>query len=129
MNPRRFLATALFTLLFLLMGCAPAEFSRAQTTADRPASVLKGAADAIDVSTLRYIGKADAYDVYLARASDDRDTLCLSLALDHVWQRTECAWDAVSVGISRTASVTAEFNHRGGEEREMLSANVWISRK
>lgn len=129
MNTRRVLSTALFAMVFLLMGCAPAEFSRAQTVEDRPASVVEGAGDKIDTATLRHVGKADEYDVYFARGADDPETLCLSLALGDVWQRTECAEDAVSVRISDIASVNAEFNFRGGEGREMLSENVWVSSK
>ncbi|MCK6079449.1 hypothetical protein KZX37_02300 [Microbacterium sp. EYE_5] len=81
------------------------------------------------MATLRYVGKADAYDVYLARGSDDADTLCLSLVLGGVWQGIECEEDAVSIRISDSASVAADLSHRGGEVRDMISENVWVSRK
>ncbi|MCR2827787.1 hypothetical protein, partial [Microbacterium sp. zg.Y909] len=97
--------------------------------ADRPDSVVDGSADRIDVGTLRYVGNADDFDVYLARASDNSETLCLSLVLDDVWQSTDCGRDSVSVRISDSASVAAEIDHRGGEGREMISENVWVARK
>ena len=120
--------TLLATVL-LLTSCSPAEFARGQTAADRPDSVVDGAGDDIDVATLRYVGKADEYDVYLSRASDDGDSLCLSLVLDDVWQNTECERDFVSVRISDSAKVVADLSHRGGEARIMISENVWVSSK
>lgn len=131
MSSRRLLAPTLVATVLLLTSCSPpAEFARAQTAADRPDSVVDGSADKIDVATLRYVGMADEYDVYLARASDDSETLCLSLALDDVWQSTHCGpGDYVSVPISNTAHVQAEINYRGGEDREMISENVWVGRK
>lgn len=131
MSSRRFVAPALVATVVLLTSCSPpAEFAREQTAADRPNSVVDGSAEKIDVATLRYIGKADEYDVYLARASDDSETLCLSLVLDDVWQSTDCGpGDHVSVPISDSAQVEAEINHRDGEVREMISEDVWISRK
>ena len=132
MRSRRFVAPALVATVLLLTSCSPpAEFAREQTPADRPDSVVDGSADEVDAATLRYVGKADEYDVYLARASDDSEALCLSLVLDDVWQSTDCAppGDYASVRISDIASVVAGFNHRGGEGREMISENVWISSK
>ncbi len=132
MKSRRFVALTVVATVLLLASCSPpAEFAREQTAADRPASVVDGSADKIDVATLRYVGKADEYDVYLARASDDSETLCLSLVLDGVWQSTDCGkpGDIVSVPISDTAHVQAEVNHRGGEDRELISENVWVGRK
>lgn len=122
--------TLVATALLLTSCSSPAEFAREQTAADRPDSVVDGSAHKIDVETLRYVGKADEYDVYLARASDDSETICLSLVLDDVWQSTDCGpGDFVSVPISDTAHVEAEINHRGGEDRELISENVWIGRK
>jgi len=130
MSSRRCVAPALVATVLLLTSCSPlAEFAREQTPADRPDSVVEGSANELDVATLRYVGKADAYDVYLARASDGGDTLCLSLVLDDVWQSTDCSRGSVSVPISDSAHVEAEINHRGGEVREMISENVWVSRK
>ncbi|MDJ1115328.1 hypothetical protein [Microbacterium dauci] len=129
MTARRVCAPALLAAVFLLMGCAPAEFAREQTAADRPAFVLDGAGDAIDESTLRYVGVADGYDVYFALGADNRDTLCLTLAVGDVWQSTDCAHDHVSVRLGPAVSVSAEFNYRSGEGREMLSQNVWVNRK
>jgi hypothetical protein len=129
MTSRRVLMTVLYATVFLLMGCAPAEFARQQTAADHPGFVLDGAGDEIDESTLRYVGVADGYDVYFALGADDRDSLCLTLAVGGVWQSTDCARDHVSVRLSPAASVSAEFNYRGGEGREMLSQNVWVNRK
>ena len=129
MRSRRFVVPTLVVTVLLLAACSPAEFAREQTAADRPDSVVDGSGDRIDVATLRYVGTADEYDVYLARGSDDSGTLCLSLVLDEVWQSTDCERDYVSVQISDSASVAAEINHRGGENRQMLSENVWISRK
>ncbi len=83
----------------------------------------------IDPKTLRYVGQADEYDVYFARGADDGETLCLSLVLNDEWQSTDCEPGYVSVSISDSASVHAELNHRGGEIRDMLSENVWVSRK
>jgi len=114
----------------LLTSCAPsAEFARQQVGSDRPAAVVEGSADQVDVASLRYVGKADQYDVFLARASDDEQSLCLSLVLDGVWQSTDCERDAVSARISDTASVVADLSHRVGEAREMITENVWIVRK
>lgn len=129
MSVRRVTAPALVAILLLLTACAPAEFAREQTDADRPDSVVDGSAGEIDVDTLRYVGTADAYEVYLARGADDSETLCLALVLDGVWQRTECEWDHVSIRISDSASVVAELNHRSGLVRDMISENVWVSRK
>lgn len=129
MSLRRAALPALAATALLLTACTPAEFAREQTAADRPDSVVAGADGYVDVATLRYVGKADAYDVYLARAADDSERLCLSLTLDDVWQTTECEWDAVSVRISDTASVVADLNYRSGEGRDMISDNVWVSRK
>ncbi len=131
MRSRRFVAPALVASVLLLTSCSPpAEFAREQTAADRPDSVVDGADHQIDVASLRHVGKADEYAVYLARASDDGATLCLSLVLDDVWQSTDCGPGGyVSVPISDSAHVEAEINHRGGELREMISENVWISRK
>ncbi|MCR2799610.1 hypothetical protein QNO21_10785 [Microbacterium sp. zg-Y818] len=130
MSSRRFVAPGLVATVFLLTACSPpAEFAREQTAADRPDSVVDGSADRIDVGTLRYVGNADDFDVYLARASDNSETLCLSLVLDDVWQSTDCGRDSVSVRISDSASVAAEIDHRGGEGREMISENVWVARK
>ncbi len=129
MSLRRAALPALAATALLLTACTPAEFAREQTAADRPDSVVAGADGSVDVATLRYVGKADAYDVYLARAADDSERLCLSLTLDDVWQTTECEWDAVSVRISDTASVVADLNYRSGEGRDMISDNVWVSRK
>ncbi|WP_431801382.1 hypothetical protein [Microbacterium sp. bgisy203] len=131
MTPRLLGTLPMVATVLLLSACAPpAEFAREQTAADRPDSVVDGSVGKVDVATLRHVGNADAYDVYLARASNDSETLCLTLVLDGVWQRTDCGpGDFVSVRISDTASVAAEINHRGGEGREMISENVWISRK
>ena len=69
---RRVAAVVLAATSMLLTSCsAPAEFAREQTAADRPDAVVDGAAGRIDVATLRYVGTAEVYDVYLARASDD----------------------------------------------------------
>lgn len=78
MSSRRVVVPALAVTALLLTACAPAEFARQQTAEDRPESVVDGAAGDVDLATLRYVGKADAYDVYLARGSHDADTLCLS---------------------------------------------------
>lgn len=129
MSSRRFVVPALAVTAVMLTACAPAEFAREQTAEDRPDSVVEGSAGDVDVATLRYVGKADAYDVYLARGSDDADTLCLSLVLGGVWHSTECEEDAVSIRISDSASVAADLSHRGGEVRDMISENVWVSRK
>lgn len=129
MSSRRFVVPTLLAAALLLTACAPAEFAREQTAADRPASVVDGAAGEIDVATLRHVGQADGCEVYLSRASGDSEWLCLSLALDQVWQSTDCERYAVSVRISPSASVVADLSHRGGEGREMISENVWISRK
>lgn len=129
MRSRRFVVPTLLATVLLLTSCSPAEFAREQTAADRPDSVVDGAGGGIDVATLRYVGKADEYDVYLSRASDDGDSLCLSLVLDDVWQNTECERDFVSVRISDSASVAADLSHRGGEGRIMISENVWVSSK
>ena len=129
MSLRRTTLPVLAATALLLTGCAPAEFAREQTAADRPESVVAGADGAVDVSTLRYVGKADDYDVYLARAATDSEWLCLSLTLDDVWQTTTCEWDAVSVRINNTASVVADLDYRSGEGRDMISDNVWVSRK
>ena len=129
MSSRRFVAPALVATALVLASCTPAEFARAQTAVDRPDAVVEASADEIDVATLRYVGKADSYDVYFARGFDDSEMLCLSLMLDDEWQRTDCERDFVSIRISRSASVAAEINHRGGEVRDMLSENVWVSRK
>ena len=129
MRSRRFVVPTLVATVLLLASCSPAEFAREQTAADRPDSVVDGSGDRIDVATLRYVGTADEYDVYLARGSDDSETLCLSLVLDDVWQSTDCEHDAVSVRISASASVAADLSHRGGEYREMISENVWVVRK
>ena len=129
MSSRRFVVPTLVATVLLLASCSPAEFARAQTAEDRPDSVVDGSAGKVDVATLRYVGMADEYDVYFARGSDDGATLCLSLVLDAVWQSTDCERDYVSVRISDSASVQAEINHRGGEVRDMISDNVWISRK
>lgn len=129
MSLRRTALPVLAAAALLLTACAPTEFGREQTAADRPDAVVDGADGAIDVATLRYVGKADAYDVYLARAADDGDSLCLSLTVDDAWQTTECARDAVSVRISDSASVAADLSYRGGEDRDMISDNVWVNRK
>ncbi|MCR2784593.1 MULTISPECIES: hypothetical protein [unclassified Microbacterium] len=129
MSSRRFVAPTLVATVLFLTSCSAAEFAREQTAEDRPDSVVDGSAGEVDVATLRHVGKADEYDVYFARGSDDSGKLCLSLVLDEVWQSTDCERDYVSVEISDSASVAAEINHRGGEGREMLSENVWISRK
>lgn len=129
MSLRRIALPVLAASALLLTACAPTEFAREQTAADRPDAVVDGADGAIDVATLRYVGKADAYDVYLARAADDSESLCLSLAIDDAWQTTECARDAVSVRISDSASVAADLSYRGGEDRGMISDNVWVNRK
>ncbi len=129
MNSRRLVVPALVAAVLLLTACSPAEFAREQTAADRPASVVGGSAGKVDVASLRHVGRADGYDVYLARGSDDSETLCLSLAVDGQWQSTDCSRSFVSVRISNSASVQAEVSHRGGEERDMLSENVWVARK
>ncbi|MFI8633599.1 hypothetical protein ACIGEP_13485 [Microbacterium sp. NPDC077663] len=129
MSLRRATLPTLAAIALLLTACSPAESAREQTVADRPESVVTGADGQIDVATLRYVGKADDYDVYLARAADDDGSLCLSLALDDVWQTTECEPDYVSIRISDTASVNADLSYRSGEERDMISDNVWVSRK
>lgn len=129
MNLRRTALPAVAATALLLTACAPAEFAREQSAADRPESVITGADGKVDVATLRYVGKADAYDVYLARAADDGDSLCLSLTLEDVWQTTECEEDYVSIRISDSASVAADLSHRGGEVRDMISDNVWVNRK
>ena len=129
MSLRRTALPALAATALLLTACAPTEFDREQTAADRPDSVVDGADGQIDVATLRYVGKADDYDVYLARAADDDEWLCLSLALDDVWQSTKCEWDYVSIKISDTASVAADLDYRSGEDRDMISDNVWVGRK
>ncbi|MEW1836304.1 hypothetical protein [Microbacterium sp. NPDC079995] len=129
MSLRRATLPTLAATALLLTACSPAEFAREQTTADRPESVVSGADGKVDAATLRYVGKADDYDVYLARAADDDDSLCLSLTLDDVWQTTKCEPDYVSVRISDTASVNADLSYRSGEGRDMISDNVWVSRK
>lgn len=129
MNLRRTALPALAATALLLTACVPAEFSREQTAADRPESVIIGAGGKVDAATLRYVGKADAYNVYLARAADDGDSLCLSLTLDDVWQTTECEEDYVSIRISDSASVAADLSYRSGEVRDMISDNVWVNRK
>ena len=129
MTLRRIALPVLAATALLLTACAPTEFDREQTATDRPDSVVDGADGAIDVATLRYVGKADAYDVYLARAAGDGDSLCLSLTLDDAWQTTACARDSVSVRISDSASVAADLSYRSGEDRDMISDNVWVNRK
>ncbi len=129
MTPRRIALPVLAASALLLTACAPTEFAREQTAADRPDAVVDGADGAIDVATLRYVGNADAYDVYLARAAGDGDSLCLSLTLDDAWQTTACARDSISVRISDSASVAADLSHRNGEVRDMLPDNVWVNRK
>ncbi|OAH49859.1 hypothetical protein [Microbacterium oleivorans] len=129
MSLRRTALPVLAVIALLLTACAPTEFAREQTAGDRPDSVVDGADGAIDVTTLRYVGQADDYDVYLARAADDSESLCLSLAIDDAWQTTECARDYVSVPISDSASVAADLSYRGGEDRDMISDNVWVNRK
>ncbi|MCO7204744.1 hypothetical protein NH287_14735 [Microbacterium sp. CnD16-F] len=129
MSLRRIVLPVLAVTALLLTACAPTEFAREQTAADRPDAVVDGVDGAIDVATLRYVGKADAYDVYLARAAGDGDSLCLSLTLDDAWQTTACARDSVSVQISDSASVAADLSYRSGEDRDMISDNVWVNRK
>lgn len=129
MRLRRTAVPVLAATALLLTACAPTEFDREQTAADRPDSVVDGAGDQIDVATLRYVGMADEYDVYLARAADGGDALCLSLTLDDVWQTTECERDYVSIRLSDTASVDADLSYRSGEDRDMISDNVWVGRK
>jgi len=129
MSLRRTALPLLAATALLLTACSPAEFGREQTAADRPDSVVTGAEGKLDVATLRYVGKADAYDVYLSRAADDGDALCLSLTLDDVWQTTECERDYVSIPISDSASVAADLSYRSGEVRDMISDNVWVTRK
>lgn len=129
MTLRRTALVVLAVTALLLTACSPPEFAREQTAADRPEPVITGADGSIDVATLRYVGKADAYDVYLARAADDGDSLCLSLTLDDVWQTTECEEDYVSIRISDSASVAADLSYRSGEVRDMISDNVWVNRK
>lgn len=129
MRRRRLLATTLAATTLAMTACSPAEFAREQQPADRPKSVVDGAADQIDVTTLRHVGKADEYDIYLARGSEDHETLCLSLVVDDLWRATDCEWDYVSVPISDSANVAASIDYRGGEDREMISDNVWITRK
>lgn len=129
MNSRRVVVPALVATVLLMTGCSPAEFARTQTAEDRPHAVVDASEGMIEVTTLRYVGQADDYDVYFARGLDDSGTLCLSLVLDDEWQGTDCERGSVSVPISNGAHVEVGLNYRGGAEREMLSENVWVGRK
>lgn len=130
MNRRRFALPALAATALLLAACTPAEFAREQTPEDRPDAVVAASAGEVDVDSLRYVGKADDFDVYFSRGADDEETLCLSLVLDGEWQSTACGRGNVSARVSDSASVNAAINYpQGGQDPEKLSDNVWVSRK
>lgn len=131
-HARRPALPLLAVIALTVTGCASTampEFDRVQVPADRPEVVVESSEDALDAASLRYIGDAEGYDVYLARGAEDDEVLCLSLVRDGGWDSTSCGLHGVSVGIRPGVAVATSSDRLGGEMREMITESVWISRK
>lgn len=127
-------AVALLSLaaVFALTACSPGglpEFDREQVAADRPDTITAVSGDGIDVASLRHVGDAEGYEVYLARGAEDREILCLALVRDDAWESTHCGMQAVSVEVAPGVRIATNTFRPGGEVREPISESVWISRK
>ncbi len=90
---------------------------------------MESSEDVLDAASLRYIGEAEGYDVYLARGAEDDEVLCLSLVRDGGWDSTSCGLHGVPVGIRPGVAVATSSDRLDGEMREMITKSVWISRK
>lgn len=116
----------------LLTACAPSgfpEFEREQVASDRPDVVVDFSTGELDVETLRYVGEAEGYEVYLSRGAEGGTSLCLTLVQDDAWQTSACGeMDQIGIQVGESAAINASADDHTGEGRDYISDSVWVSR-